>query len=229
MSTSQRHRFVTRQEAADLLDLGVRAIDYHIRRKHLRTKKQKNRVLIDRLDVERLMGTTSGPVDPREEEAEAIYRGFDSTYLRELSSIHERLEVLEHISGISLRGHGISKTRLLSLMEEAIRRNLTPDSINDEEKARWILAMEHFNAGVVQYCLKNPELRELPIWLMKLGHRLLPYLSTKKEKTRVLLAVRHLRYLLEAFEPSYPLVKCQFHIPHRLSPIDGLILASQAA
>jgi len=184
--------------------------------------------MVNNLDIERMMGANKGPQVRKEKEDVPLYRGFDSVYLRELTSLQERLETLESISGISLRGHGISKTRLLSLQEEAMRRNLTPEAMTEEERDQWILALEHFNVGVVKFCMKHAELRSLPVWLMKLGFRLSKIVKSRKEQNRLLIAVRHLRYLLETFSPSYPLVRCLFHIPHTLSPIDGLILASQA-
>lgn len=248
MSTHQEIHFMTRDEAAKYLKVGPRTVDYHIRHERLTFYKQDNgRVLLDKKEViilakdlkdkkkrglENKVARKNGLVkltmlEKRDTNAAIEIGAARETELR-YKDLEERLQSLECVAGVTSRGKGLNRPYLLSLMKTATYREFTPERLAEEEFIEWKVAISAMDHKTAKYCLKNPELKELPIRMLQLGIKLADLAPTKRDRNEMLMSVRALRYMLLSFSPPTPLIKANFPIPDTLSTIDALAVASLA-
>jgi len=252
MSTQQTIHFVTRDEAAKYLEVGPRTVDYHIKQERLTLYKQDNgKVLLDREEVvalrrsrqekkENTIARRSAakkaliPIsrlqknrDERDTQA-AIEVGVAREVEVRYQDLEERLQTLECVAGVTNRGKGLNRPYLLSLLKSATYRKFTPGRLSEEEFYEWKMAISAMDHRTTKYCLKNTELKELPLRMLQLGVKLADLAPNRGDRNEMLLGVRSLRYLLLSFSPPTPLIKADFPIPDTLSTIDALAIASLA-
>jgi len=236
MSTYHDDQFLTRQEAARLLNVGERTLDYHIRKGRLVAIRHGGRVLLDRAEVVALRGSKiirstpdeESEATEKEETKIAVKVGEAREVEKRYRDLEDRLQTLECIAGVAGRSRGLNRPYLLSLLQSATYRKFDPASVPEAEVREWLTAISAMDRRTARYCLKNPELRELPLRMLQLGAKLAELAKTKKERGEMLLAIRSLRYLLLSFAPPTPLVKADFPIPDSWSTIDALAVASLA-
>jgi hypothetical protein len=209
--------------------MGVRGIDYHRRQGTLQSTRNGKDILIEFSSLDRLARDKSPDRDISTEISESsivwgaprpISVQTNDEILRELSS---RIEFLESRAGV--RPVGMTKVFLVSL-QEAVLRARNSDLKNPEFRGRLIDAAEMMDYEAVRLCAENPNIIELPYWLMRTMHRIADSASDRIERTKALMASRNLRLTLRSFQPPGKLVQCQFPIFAGISPVDCLIISS---
>lgn len=225
VSTTIEPSHLSRKEVASELGISLSGVDYHIRAGNLNPVRSGNRCLIEREEVEILK--EKRPI----RSSETIRALLDERNRQDdfkFQSIHDRLSFLEDIAGVSGRPSGLTKAALLAITEDVILKNRQVNNLGEEERDTWIRRIAAMDYKTVRYCLKTPEVNNLPIWLLRLGIKLANSSSTKNERNKILLHCRNLRLLLQSFSPPRPIYYCTFPLLEKLSPIDSLIIASHA-
>ena len=227
VSTPTASSYISRTDTAKELGVGVRGVDYHVREGTLTPIKDGRRTLFLREEV---ISLKEDRVKSRTDDT--LRRSVGERNRQDdlkFSELGERLKFLEHVMGVSGRATGLNKPVLLAMAEEAVRKSRQVDHLPTEEKDMWMQRIAAMDFKTAKYCLKNRELANLPIWLLRLGVKIAESRETKKERNEDLLHCRNLRLLLQSFSPPRPVYYCSFPLPTSLSPVDALILASHSA